>query len=92
MIMFNAFSYYDFNAGGVSNLSLFKKVLKNKFAFNMYSDVQIGEKYHEICETLECPDSGFKYKDFIDRFYNMNKFTWGQNDPSKREVRTDRTN
>lgn len=38
MVLYNAFSYYDFNSEGMSNLSLFKKVLKNKFAFNMYND------------------------------------------------------
>lgn len=49
MVLHNAFAYYDFNGKGKSNLSMFKKVLKNRFAFNMYSDKEMEDRYDQIC-------------------------------------------
>lgn len=49
MVLHNAFAYYDFTGKGISNLSLFKKVLKNRFAFNMYSDKEIEDRFKYIC-------------------------------------------
>lgn len=71
MVLYQAFSYYDFQGKGIANLGLFKKVLLSRFNCNMFTEPEIRKRYDEIVHLTNGDDNGFDFKVFVDQLYNV---------------------